>query len=544
MKKQILFAIFAATQLFFTVHLSAQMGINNDNSLPDNSAMLDVKSNSKGMLIPRMTQSQISAITTPANGLFVFCTTDNKFYAYVASANVWKEVLYGSGTIAPNTVPSVTTADFTNITQTTATSGGNVTSDGGVTVTARGVCWNTSSNPTTANNHTTDSSGTGVFVSNLTGLTANTLYYVRAYATNSLGTAYGNEVTFSTLANLPTVTTTTVTNITQTTATSGGNVTFEGSATVTACGVCWSTAASPTIADSHTNDGSGTGVFVSNLTGLTAITPYYVRAYATNSFGTSYGNQVTFSTLANLPTITTTAVTDITPTTATSGGNVTSDGGASMTARGVCWSLSSSPTTADSHTTDGSGTGVFVSNLTGLTGNTFYYVRAYSTNSVGTAYGNQMSFTTGFTIGESYGGGIIFYIDGTGLHGLISAISDQSTGVPWGCFDALIGGTGTAIGTGQANTTAIVNGCIESIIAARICDDLVLNGYSDWFLPSKDELNLLYQQKSVVGGFSTNYYWSSSEYDAFYAWFQNFLSGFQDGYGKEYPGSVRAVRAF
>ena len=144
--------------LFSGISVFAQMGINTDNSVPDNSAMLDVKSNSKGMLIPRMTQSQISAITTPANGLFVFCTTDNKFYAYVASANVWEEVLYGSGTIAPNTVPSVTTADFTNITQTTATSGGNVTSDGGATVTARGVCWSISSNPTTANNHTTDGS--------------------------------------------------------------------------------------------------------------------------------------------------------------------------------------------------------------------------------------------------------------------------------------------------------------------------------------------------------------------------------------------------
>jgi Protein of unknown function (DUF1566) len=933
-------SFFIAMILLFSSAIFAQMGINTDNSLPDPSAGLDVKFINKGMLIPRMTQSQISAITTPANGLFVFCTTDNKFYAYVASAIVWKEVLYGSGTIAPNTVPSVTTADFTNITQTTATSGGNVTSDGGATVTARGVCWSLSSSPTTADSHTTDGSGTGVFVSNLTGLTANTLYYVRAYATNSLGTAYGNQVTFSTLANLPTVTTTTVTNITQTTATSGGNVTSDGGTSVTARGVCWSLSSSPTTADSHTNDGSGTGVFVSNLTGLTAITPYYVRAYATNSFGTSYGNQVTFSTLANLPTVTTTAVTDITPTTATSGGNVTSDGGATVTARGVCWSISSSPTTADSkttdgsgtgvfvsnltgltantpyyvraystnsvgtaygnevtfttlpnpviptvttttvtnitqttatsggnvtsdggatvifrgvcwstspnptmansyttngsgtgvfvssltgltavtlyyvrayavnsvgtaygnevsfttiaylptitttaisnitqttatsggnvtsdggatvtargvcwsttasptiansytadgtgtgvfvsslagltgnilyyvrayatnstgtsygnqlsfttspllatvtttsvtlitlttatsggnvtsdggatvtargvcwsissnpttadsHTTDGSGTGVFVSNLTGLTANTLYYVRAYSTNSVGTAYGNevtfttllnpilptvtttavtnispttatsggnvtsdggatvifrgvcwstspnptmansyttdgsgtgvfesnltgltfnilyyarayavnsvgtsygnQMSFTTGFTIGVSYGGGIIFYIDGTGLHGLISATSDQSTGAPWGCYGTLIGGTGTAIGTGQANTTAIVNGCSTAGIAARICDDLVLNGYSDWFLPSKDELNQMYQQKAVVGGFANSNYWSSSGFSATNAWSQDFTNGNLYTNSKNYTYFVRAVRAF
>ena len=285
---------------------------------------------------------------------------------------------------------------------------------------------------------------------------------------------------------------------------------------------------------------------MSNLTGLTANTLYYVRAYATNSLGTSYGNEVTFTTLPNpiLPTVTTTTVTNIFPTTATSGGNVTSDGGATVIFRGVCWSTSPNPTLADSHTTDGSGTGVFVSNLTGLTFNILYYARAYAVNSVGTSYGNQMSFTTGFTIGESYGGGIIFYIDGTGLHGLISATSDQSTGAEWGCVGTTIGGTSTAIGTGQANTTAILVGCLESGIAARICDNLILNGYSDWFLPSKDELNQMYLQQTVVGGFASNYYWSSSESSADYAWPQNFASGSQFPYYKTYTHHVRAVRAF
>jgi uncharacterized protein (TIGR02145 family) len=294
-------------------------------------------------------------------------------------------------------IPTVTTVAVTNITQTTATGGGTVTSDGGANVTVRGVCWNTSPNPTTANSYTTDGSGTGTFVSNITGLTANMLYYVRAYATNSVGTAYGNEVTFSTLPNpvLPTVTTTTVTNIAQTTATSGGNVTSDGGTTVTARGVCWNTSPSPTTANSHTTDGNGTGIFVSNLTSLTPNTSYYVRAYATNSVGTSYGNELTFTTLAvTLPTVTTADMTNITQTTATSGGNVTSDGGATVTTRGVCWNTSTNPTTANSHTTDGSGTGTFVSNLTGLTANTLYYVRAYATNSVGTSYGNELTFTT------------------------------------------------------------------------------------------------------------------------------------------------------
>jgi hypothetical protein len=215
--------------------------------------------------------------------------------------------------------------------------------------------------------------------------------------------------------------------------------------------------------------------------------------------------------------------------------------------RGVCWNTTSSPTTADSHTTDGTGTGTFISYLTGLTPNTLYYIRAYATNSVGTAYGNEVSFTTllpgSHYIGEIFGGGIIFYIDGTGQHGLIAATSDQSTAAPWGCAGTLIG-TNTGIGSGQANTTAIVAGCPTIGIAAQICDALVLNGYSDWFLPSKDELNQMYIQRNIIGGFANADYWSSSEYDAYYAWVQNLNVGSHNGYDKSLTDHVRAIRAF
>ena len=218
---------------------------------------------------------------------------------------------------------------------------------------------------------------------------------MRAYATNSAGTAYGNELMFTTLPNLPTITTDTATNIAQTTATSGGNVTGDGGGSVSARGVCWSTSSGPTLSDSHTVDGSGTGTFISNLSGLTPVTTYYVRAYATNSVGTAYGNEVVFTTLpAVLPTVTTNTVTNITHTTAISGGNVIQDGGASVTARGVCWSITTNPTLADNNTVDGSGIGTFISSLSGLTEITTYYVRAYATNSVGTAYGNEVVFIT------------------------------------------------------------------------------------------------------------------------------------------------------
>jgi hypothetical protein len=348
---------------------------------------------------------------------------------------------------------------------------------------------------------------------------------------------------------LPTVTTSPVTNITLTTATTGGNVTSDGGATVTARGVCWSTSTNPTTADPHTYEGGGTGSFVSYLSGLSPGTLYHVRAYATNSVGTAYGVELNFTTLpVSIPVVITSQVTNIGSTNATSGGNVTSDGGEFVTARGVCWSTTSEPTTADPHTIDGSGTGTFASYLTGLTENTLYYVRAYATNSVGTAYGNEVSFTTlqvgVHYIGESFGGGIIFYLDGTGQHGLISSMYDQGL-AEWGCYGTYIGGTANVIGSGQANTTAIINGCSQAGTAARICDELVLNGYSDWFLPSLDELYEMYIHRDLIGNFNSPWpYWSSTEFDGGYAYIVTFWGGGQYFWEKTESDAVRAIRAF
>ncbi len=301
-------------------------------------------------------------------------------------------------TITDPVLPVVTTREVTDITQTTANSGGNVTSDGGAPVTARGVCWSTQQNPDLGDEHTTDGSGTGEFTSLITGLTPNTFYYVRAYATNSVGTSYGNQQVMMTsdVPTLPTVSTSAAINITETGATTGGTVHADGGSTVTGRGVCYSTTANPTLANSFTTNGSGLGAFVSILTGLDPNTRYYVRAWATNDVGTAYGEEITFITLSqiSLPLVTTDEASNITQTTATGGGNVTSDGGGTVSARGVCWSTSANPTTSGNHTTDGSGTGVFSSNLTGLTANTLYHVRAYATNETGTSYGNEVTFTT------------------------------------------------------------------------------------------------------------------------------------------------------
>jgi hypothetical protein len=192
----------------------------------------------------------------------------------------------------------VTTNNVTDITHTTAVCGGNVTVTDNVTITARGVCWSTNSNPTVNDNHTSNGTGTGNFTSSITGLTPNTTYYVRAYATNNAGTVYGAQKTFSTtaLSTAPSIVTNNVTNITQDAAICGGNVTSDGGSPVTARGVCWSAIPNPTINDNHTYNGTGTGNFTSSITGLTQNTTYYVRAFATNSIGTNYGEQKSFTT--------------------------------------------------------------------------------------------------------------------------------------------------------------------------------------------------------------------------------------------------------
>jgi len=516
-------------------------------------------------------------------------------------------------------LPTISTNVITDIKPNSSVSGGSIASDGGSPVTSRGVVWSINPNPTVSlSTKTSDGLGMGNFTSNLTGLSSNTTYYVRAYATNSVGTSYGNEIIFTTLVNLPILSTTPISALTSTTAMSGGNITADGGSSVTSRGVVWGTSPNPTISlSTKTNDGTGIGSYSSSVSGLTANTIYYIRSYATNIAGTGYGNEISFITLdstivmgipcpgtptlkdidgntyntvqigtqcwtkenlrvtkyrdgtvipldesggtngngtsqtwggrttgartvngnntvnlvtygylynlyatvdskgicpkgwhipsdtewttltdyleglgvaggkikltgttywiypnsgatnesgfsalpggyrysdgffsdtglntifwsdaklgsnsswgravhkdynyvsriyyngslghsvrclkdtnviVSAPSLTTTAITAITTTSATSGGNITADGGATITARGVVWSTTTNPNIAlSTKTIDGTGTGSFSSTLTNLTPKTTYYIRAYATNSAGTGYGNEITFTT------------------------------------------------------------------------------------------------------------------------------------------------------
>lgn len=399
--------------------------------------------------------------------------TPNTLYYVRAYAVNGAGVAYGEQKMFTTTdgLPTVTTAAASNITATTAQGGGNVTGNGGFPVTSRGICWNTTGYPDINDSHTSSGSGNGSFTASMTGLTPNTTYHVRAYATNSIGTTYGQDKTFTTNNGVPTVTTATVTNVTATTAQSGGSATANGGLQITAKGICWNTSGNPDVNGSHTTNGAGNGTFTANMTGLTLNTTYHVRAYATTSAGsTYYGTDKTFTTKDGKPEVATTAPTK-SGMTVTTGGNVTSDGGYTVTARGICWGTSHNPdlSSAHNHTTDGGGTGSYTSTFV-MPGQGTYYIRAYATNANGTSYGAE------------------------------EEISDPYNDLPTFTF----GGQTYRVAPAAPTTMTWSN-------ANSYCNNLTLYGYSDWRLPTSGELGFAMNNSSAFwGGMS---FWSSIQCD-------------------------------
>jgi|GEM_PF-793294 len=645
--------------LISMVGFSQNVGINATGAQPNPTAGLDVDFMNMGLLIPRVAltgSANAAPLAAKVAGMIIYNTatvSDVKPGFYYNDGTNWiagfpvgtsiGDMLYWNGTawvkiptgvsgqylqLSGTNVPtwggaassSISTVALSAITGITATSGGNITSDGGSPVLARGVCWNTVTSPTIANSKTTDGSGIGVYASNLTGLIPGTVYYIKAYSMNSNVITYGNELTFTTTAIAPTLAATTAaTLVTGTTALTGGSITTTGGATITEKGICYSTTVtSPTILNTKLVDVTAGLLITSPMTGLSPNTLYYVRSYATNSAGqTGYGALMTFytrpvittdaatlilggsavaggvltggagswyygvaySTISNAPTPTlaqagtfpstspitftvnltgltsnttyyirgyvtgsgytvygpelifmttapsapvlgtTSAITGISANTATSGGSITSDGGSLITAKGVCWGASTNPVLGTGNfTTDGTGAASYSSSITGLTGSTTYHVRAYATNSIGTIYGTDVSFTTWvqapYTLGQMLSYGRVGYVapDGSGF--IVSPEIPSQNG--WGCNGVNVTGTSTALGTGQANTAAILACSAGTTTAASVASSYTGGGFNDWYLPSSGDWAQIASNYYWYGLNGNKMYYTSSQYGTNY----------------------------
>jgi len=260
-----------------------------------------------------------------------------------------------------------------------------------------GVCWNTQANPTIDNSsQTADEIDGAVYWVEVAGLEHLTKYFYKAYVKKTDGSVlYGEEKSFTTLANIATVTIVDAANITDRTADLSGDVPYDGKAEVTAKGFCWGMEANPTVENDSIILGGGTGEFGTTLSELMPNTTYYIRAYAINKMGVAYSNQVTFTTEVGVPVVETNDVTEITKTTATFNGAVIHDGGSTMTERGFVYGLAANPTTADTKIQDAETTVAdLMAEVTGLEPGVTYHVRTYAINATGTAYGENVEFQT------------------------------------------------------------------------------------------------------------------------------------------------------
>lgn len=293
--------------------------------------------------------------------------------------------------------PTVLTVSVSSISATGATLTGNITAEGSDPVTERGFIYGTSE--TNLSQRAECGTGTGTFNKALTGLSASTTYYFKAYATSDAGTSYGEIESFTTQSPAaPTIQTMSASNITQTGATINGKIVSTGTSGVTVRGFVYGTSAtnlSQNVESTVTTDN-----FNKAISGLAPSTTYYYKAYAVNSVGTSYGEVTSFTTLApTAPTVVTGVATNITSQGATLNGNVTSDGGANVTARGFVYGTNQNNLTQN--VSCGTGTGSMNYNLTLSVGGTYYY-KAYATNSIGTTYGEVKTFDMTYINGHEY----------------------------------------------------------------------------------------------------------------------------------------------
>jgi uncharacterized protein (TIGR02145 family) len=441
-------------------------------------------------------------------------------------------------------IPVVKTGEVSNIRNTMAVVAGNVEWDGDALLTERGICYSESAVPTISDEHVTAGNTEGDFSAQITGLTRNTAYRARAYAINEIGVAYGSLVFFTTadvLDTIPALTTLQATEIAPSSARVGGEITSDGGNEILERGICYSLEAAPDTSDAIVTTGGGDAPYSDVLTGLEDGATYFARAYAINDLGIGYGNEISFQTpLQGLPVVITMDANVNGATTASLSGNVTSEGDSPVVTRGICYSTEPQPDANDIVIASGSGAGFFNCTLSGLQENTTYYARAFAANSIGSVYGNEVSFTTPvgavssiicdatFVIGSyvqglqvSNGSLNIYYTGGnggayasqtfysTGVVGLVASLAGGNFDI--GSGNLLLNISGVPLLSGAAIFSFVIGGqsCTFTIqveagsVGSLDCESTVLTGnYVEGFPVSNGSFSVSYIGGSG-GGFNS-----------------------------------------
>jgi len=531
------------------------------------------------------------ASASPGNGDFAVLVTGLKaetLYSFVAFAKNSETTTLGltkTFTTKEYTLPEVITDKIKNVFINTCQVAGIVGYDGGKPVIERGFCYSFRPNPTVQDGKVITGKGEGPFDNYIPGLNEHTTYYVKSYAINELGISYGEELSFTTYDfSPPVVSSIQVNEVTSTTANFQGEVFDTGGTEITARGFLLCSSAEDLTGCQKFEIPGGLGAFKLVVNKMKTNVTYYMRAFATNKKGTAYGTAIPFTTGDyTYPTIKTVSVTNTTSISAILTGTVSDEGNTSVTEKGFCVSIVPNPTINNLKFPVGIGKGSYTYFLAELVPNKTYYVVAYAINTKGIIYGNPIKFTTpplivaapdpttmptdpkapvvtNLKIGDYYQGGIITYffkeydpgyIKGE-QHGFVVSPEDIAKSAYWGCAGLTIPGADrNEVGYGKANSNDILRSCGTSNSAARLCANYTYDGFSDWSLPSKDELNQIYLQADKIGGIDkTDLYWSSTEYqgttilDQTIAWLQLFIDGTYREARKNELYRVRAIHYF
>ena len=450
---------------------------------------------------------------------------NNTTTAHITSNNGSKQLTI---TATNSTVlATLNTLAATNVKTTTATLNGEILTDGSPKYSERGFVYAESSMPTLSSciqKITSTLTDSKTYSATVAGLTKGKTYYVRAYAINAGKEAYStNEVSFTPADVLPQVSTQAVTNISRTAgkATFNGTIIDEGEPNYTERGFVYATTHNPMV-DSDTKvvaSGKGCGGFVANATDLVVGNTYYVRAYATNTQGTAYGEEKVVDFKAIPPQVTTVSVEFKSNTSAYFIGKITNVGDPEYTERGFIYGTMQTPMIDDDAVTKvvvaKNTSAQFEKQITNANwGNHLWYIRAYAISSAGVSYGE------------------------------IKTIQDPEYAeyLKLPTFDY----------AGYLYHVYPDMGAMTWSQAMSACNGLSYGGYEDWYLPNKEELYKMYQERVLIGGFSNAYYWSSTEYcyntnlgntNAVIVSFTNdYYSGRTSNYDKSVSYNVRCVR--